>query len=197
MLKSYIYNIIYINMKIYILRHERRHSNPNFDTSLTEYGLENANTLSDILENLNIDTIYCSPFKRIIQTIEPFLKKTGKKVNIENSLYEYINSDEFSQDDVRDINENMYGYKYFNLNYKSFYDINNLKYPEGKTRLKLRTHNFINKLKSFRKSNENILLVSHMTPIHTILDFKLERMYPQGGLSLIYYNGDVFNKINF
>lgn len=184
-------------MKIYILRHEKRHNNPNFDTSLTNEGIKNADALSDLLDNLNIDTIYCSPFKRIIQTIEPFLKKTNKKVNIEYSLYEYINSDEFSQDDVRNINENMYGYEYFNLAYQSLYDINNLKYPEGKTRLKLRTKNFINHLKSSKKINENILLVSHMSPIHTILDLKLERTYPQGGLSLIYNNEYVFNTINF
>ncbi len=184
-------------MKIYILRHEKRYSKPNFDTSLTDEGIKNTYYLSNILESLDIDIIFCSPFKRIIQTIEPFLKKTGKKVNIENSLYEYINSDEFSQNDVRNIDKNMYGYEYFNLNYKSFYDINSLEYPEGKTKLKFRTENFINSLKNDESFNGNILLVSHMTPIHSIVNSKSIKMYPQGGISLIYNDKDVFEKINF
>ena len=82
----------------------------------------------------------------------------------------------------------MYGYNYFNLEYKSLYDVKNIKYPEDINNLKNRTNDFMNSLK---KSNKkiNILLVSHMTPINVILNNKRNNIYPQGGLSLI-YNGD-------
>lgn len=182
-------------MKIYILRHERRHGKPNFDTDLTEIGHENANNLANLLESLEINEIYCSPFKRIIQTIEPFLKKTGKKVNIEYSLYEYIHSSDFSQDDVRIVNEEMYGYNYFNIEYKSFYSCNNIIFPESKINLEKRVLNFVNSVKS--NEEKNILLISHMSPINILTKDYLNSNYPQGGLSLIYDNEVLYKSINF
>ena len=182
-------------MKIFILRHERRHGKPNFDTDLTDKGHENANKLADLLESLSIDEIYCSPFKRIIQTIEPFLKKSGKKINIEYSLYEYVNASEFSQNDVRKINKNMYGYHYFNIDYNSYYECKQINYPESKKNLERRVDDFINNIKN--NKNKNILLVSHMSPINILTKEYLNSNYPQGGLSLIYDNIDLYKSINF
>ena len=184
-------------MKIYALRHEKRNKSPTFDTDLTQDGFNNANELCDVLESLNIDEIYCSPFKRIIQTIEPYLKKFNKKVNIEYSLYEYINSNEFSESDIRGINSGMYGYEYFNLDYESFLKHNEIVYPEGKERLNNRMFNF-EKLLIDSSVNKNILIVSHMLPLNTLLKDRYENKYPQGGISLIFEDDKkVFNKVNF
>lgn len=185
-------------MKIYILRHEKRFGKPSFETSLTEKGSNDAKKLVKYLENLDIDIIYCSPFKRIIQTIEPYLISSKKKVNIDYSLYEFISSKDFSQKDVRLINSSIYGYDYVNVEYNSVTPVEKIVYPESKEDLNERLNNFFENIN--RESQKNILLVTHMSPIHNILknqNINLEKQYPQGGLSLIYNDKNVFEKINF
>lgn len=183
-------------MSIYILRHEKRYSKPSFDTSLTSEGIENTFNLSNLLEKLNINIIYCSPFKRIIQTIEPFLEKTKKKVNIEYSLYEFLHENEFCNEDIKSINNDMYGYEYFNNNYESFYDINNLKYPESRLSLENRVNNFFAHLKK-ENITKNILLVTHMSPVNVVINKDKRFPYPQGGLSLIYKDKERYEPQNF
>lgn len=183
-------------MKIYILRHEKRFSSPSFNTSLKEEGIEDAKKLSVLLKELEIDLIYCSPFKRVIQTIEPFLEITKKKVNIEYSLYEYINEYDFTKEDIKYINEDMYGYEYFNNEYKSFYNLENLEYPEIRLNLEKRTNNFVSFLKD-NNLNKNILLVSHMSPVNVIINKNKRFPYPQGGLTLIYDNEECYIPKNF
>ena len=185
-------------MKIYILRHEKRFGKPSFETSLTERGSNDAKKLVKYLENLDIDVIYCSPFKRIIQTIEPYLISSNKKVNIDYSLYEFISSKDFSQNDVRQIDGSIYGYDYINLEYNTVTPVDKIVYPESKEFLNERLNNFFENID--RESKKNILLVTHMSPIHAILksqNINLEKQYPQGGLSLIYNDKNVFEKINF
>lgn len=183
-------------MKIYVLRHEKRFSSPSFDTTLKEEGIEDAKKLSLLLNKLEIDLIYCSPFKRVIQTIEPFLEKTNKKVNIENSLYEYINEYDFTKEDIKHVNQDMYGYKYFNNDYKSFYNLDNLKYPEIRCNLEDRVNNFTSFLKS-NNLNSNILLVTHMSPVNVIINKNKRFPYPQGGLTLIYDNEECYIPKNY
>ena len=85
-------------MGIYILRHEEINiQNPLFDSSLTKNGLNNANKLIEYIETLNIDTIYSSSFLRAIQTIYPYSSKYNKLINIENSLYESLDSTLFNR----------------------------------------------------------------------------------------------------
>ena len=185
-------------MKIYILRHEKRFGKPSFETSLTEKGLNGAEKLTKYLENLDIDVIYCSPFKRIIQTIEPYLISSNKKVNIDYSLYEFVSSKDFSQNDVRQIDSSIYGYDYVNLEYNTVTPVDKIVYPESKEGLNERLSNFIENID--KESKKNILLVTHMSPIHNILNNQnviLENLYPQGGLSLIYNDKYVFEPINF
>lgn len=185
-------------MKIYILRHEKRFGKPSFETSLTEKGSNDAKKLVGYLENLDIDVIYCSPFKRIIQTIEPYLISSNKKVNIDYSLYEFVSSKDFSQKDVRFIDSSIYGYDYVNLEYNSVTSVEKIVYPESKEGLNERLNNFFENID--RSSKKNILLVTHMSPIHAILknqNVTLENCYPQGGLSLIYNDEYVFEPINF
>ena len=56
-----------------------RHAEPNYEIdSLTERGFIEAEALSDRLEKINIDALYCSPLGRAQRTAEPFLKKSGR-----------------------------------------------------------------------------------------------------------------------
>ena len=75
-------------MKLYILRHEERFESPEFYTELTENGINNSILLKDILEKERIDSIYSSPFIRVLQTVRPYCDYKNIKINIDYSLYE-------------------------------------------------------------------------------------------------------------
>ena len=80
-------------MPVYILRHEERHpQNPLFESSLTAQGMCNAVRLVGALQALHIDTIYASPFLRVMQTIYPYCKAMEQKACIDHSLYECMDN---------------------------------------------------------------------------------------------------------
>ena len=84
-------------MPVYILRHEQRDlQNPLFESPLTPQGMRNAEHLVDTLVPLNIDTIYASPFLRVVQTVYPYCVATHQKVCVEHSLYESMDSPLFN-----------------------------------------------------------------------------------------------------
>ena len=60
---------------LYLLRHEERGSSPVFHTELTNSGKINSINLSKMLENIDIDMIFSSPFLRTLQTVNPYCKK--------------------------------------------------------------------------------------------------------------------------
>ena len=73
-------------MPLFILRHEERlRDDFLFNHELTSTGINNAKTtLFNDLSNYNFDYIYCSPFKRVLQTIEPYI--LDKKVKIKKDF---------------------------------------------------------------------------------------------------------------
>lgn len=78
-----------LKSKVFLLRHEHRGNTISFDTPLTPIGLERAEQIiAPQLQQLNIKTIYSSPFVRTLQTIRPFCEKTNLKINLEWSLVE-------------------------------------------------------------------------------------------------------------
>ena len=160
-------------MRLYIIRHEERFDTPKFFTSLTHNGRENSIKLINKIQELNIDKIYCSPFLRCIQTIQPYCDKFNKKINIEYSLYEGIHSDNFRVYDFDHSHTELYekwpSFKnIINDDYNSYLSLKDLKYPENTFQ------NVYNRIipfiESIRNSEGNILLVSHMTPIIVVRD---------------------------
>lgn len=143
---------------IYLLRHESRNGNSNFETPLTPEGISRAeNELCDKLEELEIDTIYCSPFLRTIQTIYPFCKRKGLRVNIDWTLAESlpVNPDSFSE--YSDIINNKYkSVREYTVPSKGLLSFNRLK---GRVRDLLRVI----------EKDKNILLVTHLPVINAIL----------------------------
>ena len=183
-------------MKIYLLRHEKRYlDSNNFDVDLTPDGFKCSKKLADILEELNIDIVYSSPYKRVIQTIEPYLIKSNKKINIEYGLYESLTNDT-DESNIRKINTDLYGYNYINKYYKSFIDINYLEPGENYEEIKFRSRNFVRNLQSNDfLINKNILIVTHMSIINGILDRKEDAPYAMGDLVLFFENGYLTNSI--
>lgn len=171
-------------MKIFILRHEKRYDNRNYDTSLTDKGFEDAMVTSENLKNLDIDVIFTSPYRRVIQTIEPYLKSSGKKINIDFSLIESLMHD-LNDDNIRNINEYTYGYQYINTNYKSFLALSDLIVEEDYNNIKKRSMNFLNFIKNNKElKDKNILIVTHKAVINAFLDYDYEDdNYEMGKLS--------------
>ena len=87
---------IIISMTLFLLRHEKRFSEPTFFTSLTDEGLKDSELLTKKFNEIKPDIILCSPFLRCIQTIYPYISQSDKKINIEYSLYEFMDNPIFT-----------------------------------------------------------------------------------------------------
>ena len=174
-------------MKIFILRHEKRFRNHTFFTSLNEEGIRDSFHLKDKLIECNFHEIYSSPYKRTIQTIEPYLLSLNKKVKIDYSLNEALTFDE-DNSNIKDINkDDIYGKNLIDFNYKPFLNFNELKYPESNIDLIGRSSNFLNHIKQkYDNTNKNILLVSHMSTLNGLVGRELMDHYRQGMLTKIY-----------
>lgn len=156
-------------MRIYILRHEKRNlDNPLFDSSLTEEGLKNANKLVPKIERINFDTIYTSPFLRVLQTIYPYCIKNNRLVKVDNSLYESMDDVKFNNKNKNNTWQNLPD-KYKNIVDKDYVSIvKNVKlretFEEVCERVKPLIQNII-------KENNDVLIVSHQTICNAILNY--------------------------
>ena len=118
-------------MKIYFLRHEKRPQEQTFEISLTEEGHQDAQKLIPLLNSLSIQEIYSSPFLRCLETLYPFCKNNNKNINIENSLYEFVTERLFTQSNYKQSLTSSQKSSYLvNNDYTSFFDIENLFFPQ-------------------------------------------------------------------
>ncbi|WP_414052397.1 histidine phosphatase family protein [Macrococcus animalis] len=76
--------------KIYFIRHSIRDIRFKHDESapLTEEGILLANGLVDVFKDKEISSIFSSPFKRAIVTVQPIAKDNEMEVDIINDFYE-------------------------------------------------------------------------------------------------------------
>ena len=113
-----------------------RHAEPNFDNhddknrELSFKGLIDRNNVTKYFENIEIDKIYSSPFKRAIDTIKPCSEIKNLNINIiddfrERSVGKWIeNFDEYAQKQWDDFNYKLDGGE--NLNEVQVRNINAL-----------------------------------------------------------------------
>jgi len=145
--------------KLYLLRHEQRGDDISFESRLTLNGLKNSkNIVCPALENLSIDIIYCSPFIRTLQTIQPFCYKTGKKINIEWSIVESFPHNPIISKEFTNI---------INHEYKS-----HIPYTHTTDQEIIYFEHLRQQVKRFILSldhSKNILIVTHMPVINAIL----------------------------
>lgn len=78
-----------IEKKIYLIRHCKATGQEPL-AELTNEGREKALKLVSILEKLNIDHIISSPYKRALQTVEPFSESKGIPIIIDENLQERV-----------------------------------------------------------------------------------------------------------
>lgn len=74
---------------LFVMRHEERENSIEYGSSLNPQGLYRAqNVIPDKVLNIDIEVIYCSPFRRTLQTIAPFCRQNNMKVRLEWGLVE-------------------------------------------------------------------------------------------------------------
>ena len=179
-------------MKIYTLRHEKRHSNVVAETSLNQFGLQNANSeVIEKLNKLNFSTVYCSSFLRCLQTVSPYLnnynnknnKNKNKKppLNIEYGFCEFLMPNYFTKKSELKVSKEMFEIENLhkpNPKYRPVYTEEKLRkcIPETEVQMKNRIHYTLNSIiKNHQISPtlryKNILIVSHMSPIAAIWNY--------------------------
>ncbi len=172
-------------MKLFLLRHEQINNETEFYTELTEKGKENSKNKVEILEKMNIDKIFCSPFIRCIQTIEPYCLKNGKSVNIDCSLGEYPYNEMKKR-----MSHPVEFIELFNMDYVPI--LSKIPLYENLKDLKERVKEFCSRLlMKYYDTNLNILIVSHQSVINTIKhlvtnskeDLKIDVEFSMGHIS--------------
>ena len=85
----------------YLIRHAQSHPSSKVaepDWPLSQRGQEQAAQLGPLLESLDIDRIYSSPYLRTLSTIDPFVKKLGLAVVVDPELRERKITDRVRKD---------------------------------------------------------------------------------------------------
>lgn len=172
-------------MQLFILRHEDRTQDCSFFSPLTEKGLNNSVKLIEILKKINIDTIYSSPFIRTLQTIYPYSKKYGIKINIEYGLSEIHHEDIIPKKAVGiELPEYLINSFNNNNNYKRIMEPTSIIYPEKYEDVVVRTKKVLRDIiKNYYHSNKKILLVTHQSLCSTILKIINKNSKLKGTLS--------------
>lgn len=163
------------SMKLYVLRHERRSPyEASFDTPLTEEGNRRAGEIVvGKLEQVDPTHVYSSPFLRVLQTIEPYMKKIHKhnldapRAKVEYSLYEFPNPEPYPY--VSFVPEEWLARFYVDPDYQSFMTPEELK-EWGFVDLHRRTARFLKHLiEKHGATNDKILLASHRFVAHSLM----------------------------
>lgn len=143
--------------KLYMLRHEQRGESAAFDSRLTAEGLLNAQTkILELLADKEIQSIYCSPFPRTLETIRPWCEENNLRVNVEWSLAESIPPNADVPCEFRDI---------MNLNYNSF--LNPYTAPEVNDFNDLKRQ--VSRFLEVTDRTKHLLFVTHMPVMNAIL----------------------------
>ena len=80
-------------LKIYLVRHGYAHNNHGIfgeDSMLMDFGIKQAISINEYLNNIKFNAIYCSPLSRCIQTSQYAL--TGKTIQLDDRLVEIASS---------------------------------------------------------------------------------------------------------
>lgn len=83
--------------KIYVIRHCKAEGQAS-ESPLTEEGFSQAEALSTFFEDVKIERIISSPYKRAIQTVEPLSKRLNLEIELNDELKERVLSNESLSD---------------------------------------------------------------------------------------------------
>jgi 2,3-bisphosphoglycerate-dependent phosphoglycerate mutase len=135
-------------MKIIAVRHCKA-TGQESEAPLTEEGLQQAKELACFLEGYRFDYVISSPFKRAVETINPYAELTHTEIKTDDRLSERILSTQTDPDwDWRS-------------HLKRTYNDEHLKFPGGESTFeaKQRVQSLIQELKD--AGHNSVLLVTH------------------------------------
>ena len=172
------------------MRHcERTLDDCSFESPLLDKGHINAMESCNIMMKLNITQLYSSPFLRTIQTSHYYSVKKNIPINIDYSLSEFV--DKHDKHLMKSLNNYDIPYKWYKLyNIKAKNMIcNTFNNDESINDCISRIIIFIDFIKKkYANTNENILLVTHMSILNVLLalstnnlsNFNIDKPYPMG-----------------
>jgi hypothetical protein len=146
-----------------------------------------------------------------LETLRPFCKENGKNINVENSLYEFVTERLFTQSNYNQSLTSSQKSNYLvNHDYTSYFDIENLLFPQTEEFMEERVYAFLNHLiNQYQNQELSILLCGHKKILDKIYilylkenDLENEKSkkieYPMGGVSLVYQNNTYcYHPLNF
>ncbi|KAJ9467701.1 hypothetical protein DIPPA_15605 [Diplonema papillatum] len=155
-------------MTLYILRHEARGSDQTFNSRLTPDGKAAAEgKLAATLQQLGIQTVFCSPFVRTIETIAPYCTRNGHEIRLEWGLCEFLASRQHAAlENPAPHPPEVFGCKIAESS--SVVPPESLRYPERSRHLIARVRAFITSLLRMDVPKP-VLVCSHMHVCNTIL----------------------------
>ena len=183
-------------MKLYIMRHcERDINNCSFESPLLDIGHINAEQTCNTMESYNITKIFSSPFLRTIQTSHYYSKEHNIPINIDYSLCEFVDTHDkhkmYSSNNYKICEE---WRKTYNINTTHMIK-NTFNNDETINMCITRVYEFLNNIENkYGKTDENILLVTHMSIVNIILaitnctlndNFNIDKYYPMGLISKV------------
>lgn len=78
-----------IMKELYIIRHCKAEGQDR-EAPLTAQGVEDARSLAQFLDKFQVEQIYSSPFRRAIQTIQPFADQKNINIHLDERLSERL-----------------------------------------------------------------------------------------------------------
>lgn len=153
-------------MKIIIIPSAQSLPFNDFSTILSKSGLDCADTLASVVNDINPDIVYCSPFIRAIQTIYPYCIQHDKNIKVECSLSPLKRFDskfEYCTHSLRSYKDSFpYLFEIFDVSYQTTILSNNITRNETRDDICNRLYPFLYQLKrEFGEKNITIVLVTH------------------------------------
>ena len=184
-------------MKIILLRHEERDSDPSFNVHLNNNGMNNREKIIQSLKdkNIKIDMIISSPFIRCLDTVVPICNTYDINICIDYALSEFFDNTYNGCKIPRNYTEQEKAIYSLELLYKPSLEIDNFNEHYTWKSLQKRLKLFIDSIKN-KYSDKNILIVTHMTIVNALLNLNniprdAEDYFPMGKMTLI-DNLDIF-----
>jgi broad specificity phosphatase PhoE len=162
---------------------------PDFETQLTEIGREQVEKSAKKLKKEGINLIYCSDFKRTLETAQILSRETGAEIKADERLRE-LNFGIFKERKIKDYLD------FFGDEKKRF----EKRPPEGENwrDIKERMSSFVEETER-NNSEKNIAVISHGDPLWilagVLLDINEEDLFKKRSDKKFYLNTGEFLKI--
>lgn len=145
--------------RVYFVRHAKPDFSVHDDLTrpLTVEGLEDSKKIAEILKNKNISKIYCSPYKRAVDTVKDLAEILNLEITLVDDFRERKISDEWIED--------------FNAFSKNQWEDFNHKLDNGESLKEVQDRNIKELTKILSENDEEIIVIgTHGTSLSCIIN---------------------------